>query len=163
MHLTCNVGWLWFKTWNPHPSSLFSLTHTHHPAVQVLTAGGTFWLFTGISACHFYFTYVTVPETKGKTLEEIEAYLTKFATQPLQVRSAPPLPHARTKSSQASSPAAMRWARPRGALERAVRGVFDTAVRRCVRSCGTVVLQLGFHGWCRGGHEALYTPSHCGS
>jgi hypothetical protein len=52
---------------------------------QVLTAAGTFWLFSTISLCHLYFTYITVPETKGKTLEQIEAYLVKFASIPLQV------------------------------------------------------------------------------
>ena len=52
---------------------------------QVLTAAGTFWLFSVVSLGHLYFTYTTVPETKGKTLEEIEAYLVKFASIPLQV------------------------------------------------------------------------------
>jgi len=51
---------------------------------QVLTAAGTFWLFSVVSLGHLYFTYTTVPETKGKTLEEIEAYLVKFASIPLQ-------------------------------------------------------------------------------
>jgi SP family arabinose:H+ symporter-like MFS transporter len=35
-------------------------------------AANTFWLFCGMSALGFLFTWSQVPETKGKTLEEIE-------------------------------------------------------------------------------------------
>jgi hypothetical protein len=40
-----------------------------------LGAGGAFSLFACVSASHFVFTYFLLPETKGKTLEEIEAAL----------------------------------------------------------------------------------------
>ncbi|KMZ62466.1 putative Sugar transporter [Zostera marina] len=39
---------------------------------RVITIGGTFFLFTLISALSVVFMYVFVPETKGKSLEEIE-------------------------------------------------------------------------------------------
>lgn len=40
-----------------------------------LGAGGAFVFFACVSALHFAFTFVMLPETKGKTLEEIEALL----------------------------------------------------------------------------------------
>lgn len=42
-------------------------------------AGGaiTFWIFTAFAAMLLVFTYKMIPETKGKTLEEIEKYWTK--------------------------------------------------------------------------------------
>lgn len=42
-------------------------------------AGGaiTFWIFTAFAAMLLVFTYKMIPETKGKTLEEIETYWTK--------------------------------------------------------------------------------------
>mmetsp|Transcript_22750 Transcript_22750/g.31713 ORF Transcript_22750/g.31713 Transcript_22750/m.31713 type:complete len:542 (+) Transcript_22750:174-1799(+) len=43
---------------------------------QALTTSGAFGLFACISAVHFVFTYFLIPETKGKSLEEIEDFLT---------------------------------------------------------------------------------------
>ena len=40
---------------------------------------GTFFLFALVSVVHFVFTYALVPETKGKTLEEVEQFLIKRA------------------------------------------------------------------------------------
>ena len=40
-----------------------------------LGVGGAFSLFACVSASHFVFTYALLPETRGKTLEEIEAVL----------------------------------------------------------------------------------------
>ena len=36
---------------------------------------GAFWMFAGIAVLAFIFVLFVVPETKGKTLEEIEALL----------------------------------------------------------------------------------------
>lgn len=38
-----------------------------------LTSAGTFWLFSSMCFINVIFTMVFVPETKGKTLEQIEA------------------------------------------------------------------------------------------
>lgn len=49
------------------------------PAFLKLLGGVyTFWLFTGFSALSFLFIWKMIPETKGKTLEEIESTLIKF-------------------------------------------------------------------------------------
>jgi len=43
--------------------------------VQMLGAGGTFWIFGLINAGAFFFVLKYVPETKGRSLEEIESSL----------------------------------------------------------------------------------------
>ena len=42
---------------------------------HAVSVGGTFALFAGVSVCHFIFTFFLLPETRGKSLEEIEAAL----------------------------------------------------------------------------------------
>jgi SP family galactose:H+ symporter-like MFS transporter len=42
--------------------------------VNLLSRSGTFWLFALVAAGAWAFTYLMVPETKGKTLEEIESH-----------------------------------------------------------------------------------------
>jgi len=42
-----------------------------------LGVGGAFFLFAGVSAVHFLFTFFMLPETRGKSLEEIEAMLSQ--------------------------------------------------------------------------------------
>ncbi|MFK9980808.1 MFS transporter, partial [Klebsiella oxytoca] len=43
--------------------------------VENISAANTFFIFAGISVIAFIFVVAMVPETKGKTLEEIEAEL----------------------------------------------------------------------------------------
>lgn len=40
-----------------------------------LGQGGTFWLFSGLSVLGTIFIFFMVPETKGKTLNEIQVML----------------------------------------------------------------------------------------
>lgn len=47
--------------------SFLTLTH-------VMGKAGTFWLFGAVSVGAWCFAYFLVPETKGKTLEEIETH-----------------------------------------------------------------------------------------
>lgn len=42
--------------------------------VGVLGQGGTFWLYGVVAVDAWVFFYLQVPETKGKTLEQIEAH-----------------------------------------------------------------------------------------
>jgi MFS family permease len=41
---------------------------------QLLGKAATFWLYAGITAASWVFAYFLVPETMGKTLEQIEAH-----------------------------------------------------------------------------------------
>ena len=50
----------------------FILTYTFPILNKVLGASGTFWLYGVISVLGFVFIYKNLPETKGKSLEEIE-------------------------------------------------------------------------------------------
>ncbi len=45
--------------------------------VQLLTIGGTYWLFTLICVVCFIFIWKKVPETRGKTFEQIQAFWQK--------------------------------------------------------------------------------------
>jgi SP family xylose:H+ symportor-like MFS transporter len=50
----------------------FALTYTFPILNRALGAAGTFWVYSGICAAGFLFVSHSVPETKGKTLEQIE-------------------------------------------------------------------------------------------
>ena len=50
----------------------FVLTFTFPVLNRELGAAGTFWLYGAICLTGFCFVLIRVPETKGKTLEEIE-------------------------------------------------------------------------------------------
>ena len=56
-------------------SSLFAFVtiKTYNSLVSGLTIQGTFWFYSGFSLLGFVFVFFVVPETKRKTLEEIEA------------------------------------------------------------------------------------------
>lgn len=54
-------------------SMAFVVTKTFHDMMDHLTSAGTFWLFASICSVNVIFTIVFLPETKGKTLEQIEA------------------------------------------------------------------------------------------
>ncbi|XP_046871955.1 solute carrier family 2, facilitated glucose transporter member 8 [Hypomesus transpacificus] len=54
--------------------SAFIITKTFQDLMGLLTSAGTFWLFSGMCALNIIFTTIFVPETKGKTLEQIQAY-----------------------------------------------------------------------------------------
>ncbi|EMI15669.1 xylose/H+ symporter [Rhodopirellula maiorica SM1] len=55
----------------------FALTATFKPINVALGASGTFWLYGGICAIGLVVLYRYVPETKNKSLEEIERELTR--------------------------------------------------------------------------------------
>ncbi|XP_026177905.1 solute carrier family 2, facilitated glucose transporter member 8 [Mastacembelus armatus] len=51
----------------------FVVTKTFQDMMNVLTNAGTFWLFSSVCTLSIIFTAFFIPETKGKTLEQIEA------------------------------------------------------------------------------------------
>jgi SP family sugar porter-like MFS transporter len=52
----------------------FILTYTFPFLNNALGAALTFWIYAGICVAGFLFIKARLPETKGKTLEEIEAF-----------------------------------------------------------------------------------------
>ncbi|XP_051960564.1 solute carrier family 2, facilitated glucose transporter member 8 [Xyrauchen texanus] len=52
----------------------FIVTKTFQNLMDLITSAGTFWMFSVLCALNVIFTAVFVPETKGKTLEEIQAH-----------------------------------------------------------------------------------------
>ncbi|KAG7489882.1 solute carrier family 2, facilitated glucose transporter member 8 [Solea senegalensis] len=54
-------------------SMAFLITKTFQDMMNLLTSAGTFWLFACMCIVNVVFTMVFIPETKGKTLEQIEA------------------------------------------------------------------------------------------
>jgi sugar porter (SP) family MFS transporter len=55
----------------------FLLTYTFPLLNARLGAAGTFWLYAGVCVAGFFFILARLPETKGRTLEELEAELVK--------------------------------------------------------------------------------------
>lgn len=51
----------------------FSITYTFPILNKALGAYGTFWIYSGICVVCFLFVKMKIPETKNKTLEELEA------------------------------------------------------------------------------------------
>jgi facilitated trehalose transporter len=56
----------------------FFVTNTFLNLVQVLNTYGTFWLFAIVSASAVVFTFFFVPETKGRSLQEIQKAFSKY-------------------------------------------------------------------------------------
>ncbi|KAI3372121.1 hypothetical protein L3Q82_006974 [Scortum barcoo] len=54
-------------------SMAFIVTKTFQDMMSLLTSAGTFWLFASMCIINVIFTIALLPETKGKTLEQIEA------------------------------------------------------------------------------------------
>ncbi|KAG9468621.1 solute carrier family 2, facilitated glucose transporter member 8 [Eleutherodactylus coqui] len=52
----------------------FLVTKVFHNLLDLLTSYGTFWLFAAFCGLNVFFTILCIPETKGKTLEQIESY-----------------------------------------------------------------------------------------
>ena len=48
------------------------LISSTYPAMMELSSGGTYWFYGAMSVLSFIFVWKMVPETKGKTLEEME-------------------------------------------------------------------------------------------
>jgi sugar porter (SP) family MFS transporter len=55
----------------------FIITKTFDIMLKALKPYGTFWFYAGFALIGLIFTIVIVPETKGKSLEEIEAMFTR--------------------------------------------------------------------------------------
>ncbi|MPM34971.1 Arabinose-proton symporter [bioreactor metagenome] len=62
-------------------SASFVLTYTFPLLNRSLGAYGTFWLYGFICIAGFLFIKINLPETKGKTLEEIEEIITNNKVQ----------------------------------------------------------------------------------
>ena len=58
-------------------SACFLLTYTFPLLNETMGAAGTFWLYGSVCLAGFFFIRAKLPETKGKTLEELEKELTK--------------------------------------------------------------------------------------
>ncbi|GBP39177.1 Facilitated trehalose transporter Tret1 [Eumeta japonica] len=52
--------------------SMFAVIKSYHSLETFLTSAGTFWMYACFCALAFFFVLFMVPETKGKTLLEIE-------------------------------------------------------------------------------------------
>lgn len=67
--ISVSVSALWIAS--------FVLTYTFPMIHESFGAANTFWLYAGICGAGFVFILARVPETKGKTLEEIEGELAR--------------------------------------------------------------------------------------
>jgi magnesium-transporting ATPase (P-type) len=56
---------------------VFVVTKTFQNLLESLGSAGTFWMFAGICIVATVFVFFVVPETKGKSLEEIQQELAK--------------------------------------------------------------------------------------
>ena len=56
---------------------VFVVTKTFESLIESLTPQGTYWFYAGWCFVGFVFVFILMPETKGKTLEEIELLFDK--------------------------------------------------------------------------------------
>jgi SP family myo-inositol transporter-like MFS transporter 13 len=61
----------------------FLIAYTFLTLTDVITKQGTFWLYAFFGVCAVVFFATVVPETKGRTLEQIQSDLGADADQPL--------------------------------------------------------------------------------
>lgn len=54
----------------------FTVTKTFQNIIDAIGPAGTFWLFGSISFIGLFFVVICVPETRGKSLEQIETKMT---------------------------------------------------------------------------------------
>lgn len=64
----------------------FIITKTFSIMIKYLTSAGTFWFFGIIMFLSILFVYKLVPETKGKSLEEIQIYFETFGKKNKDVK-----------------------------------------------------------------------------
>ncbi|XP_045447718.1 facilitated trehalose transporter Tret1-like [Melitaea cinxia] len=68
--------------------SMFTVIKSYHALDRVLTSAGTFWMYSAFCAVAFFFVIFMVPETKGKSLAEIEQHFRgKKTKEPVNLQS----------------------------------------------------------------------------
>ncbi|XP_029168640.1 facilitated trehalose transporter Tret1-like isoform X1 [Nylanderia fulva] len=70
----------------------FIVTKTFEDVIELIGAHGTFWLFGVIVAVGFVFVIICVPETRGRSLEEIEKRFTGKTRRMSSVANLKPMP-----------------------------------------------------------------------
>ena len=66
---------------------LVAVTFLH--LTRYLTRYGAFWLYTGIAICSWIFLFLMLPETKGRTLEQVEELFQRPLCPPLGINEMP--------------------------------------------------------------------------
>lgn len=70
-------------------SCTFVITKTFVDMIALLGKAGTFWSFGGCTMMALVFTYFCVPETRGKSLEDIEAKFVRRVSSTANFKSTP--------------------------------------------------------------------------
>jgi hypothetical protein len=61
----------------------FAISYTFLTLTDTITKQGTFWLYAFFGVCALVFFLTVVPETKGRTLEEIQEDVGADADEPI--------------------------------------------------------------------------------
>ncbi len=64
----------------------FVLTYTFPLLNEGVGSAGAFWIYAAICVAGYVFIKFRLPETKGRTLEEIEAAWKSVAEKPMETR-----------------------------------------------------------------------------